>query len=72
MGHVYVYTNLAYLMIWSPLWVKTRKRICEDYHFLDLEDLKNLRIEDHTTDDRGFRPKPKCKDQAAENEEFGK
>ena len=40
---------------------------------LPREDFKNLEIEDHRIEDRGFKPKiAKCEDKATKNEEFGK
>ena len=40
----------------------------KDLTNLRIEDLENQRIENHSTEDRGFQPK--CDDRAAKNEEF--
>ena len=42
----------------------------EDLKNPRIKDLKNLRIEDHRAEDRGF--KPKVEDQATKDAEFGK
>ena len=42
----------------------------EDLNNTKIEDLKNLMIKEHRAEDQGY--KPKVKDQATKNAEFGK